>query len=117
MKNFILILALAVANTLHGQTCQEFLEYVESNAYGKTLYSPTSTAIQKVTFYSLEYNYETYHYAVVTFNNGMFGKKYIYQVGSRTYFNYLMDYMDSAGRAFWEHIQPYGDVLGCGPDL
>ena len=28
-----------------------------------------------------------------------------------------MNYLDSAGKAFWNYIEPYSDNLECSPDL
>ena len=41
---------------------------------------------------------------------------YIYQVGSDTEFNYSLNYLTSAGEAFWDYIQPYNQNLNCAPN-
>jgi len=33
-----------------------------------------------------------------------------------TKFNYSVNYLTSAGKAFWDYIQPYNKNLGCAPD-
>lgn len=116
MRLFMLSIVLNIGLVAHGQSCQELIETVENNYYGTTYRSYNSTAISEVTFYEVRENYETYYFAIVCFKQkyGYGCNKYIYQVGSRTKFGYSLDYMSSAGEAFWEHIQPYADVLGCG---
>ncbi len=116
-KNFLIIfLVLLAGRSISAQTsCSEMLQYVTSNSYGSTLYSYDSEAITSVTFYDLSIDYDTYYFAVVQFTSSY--QKYIYQVGSQTEINYRMDYFDSAGKAFWKHIQPYADALGCGPSF
>lgn len=98
------------------QTCDEILEFVESQSYGRIYYSPSSEAIEKVTFYNVIIDYQTFYFAVVCFKGGYFGcTEYIYQVASNTQTNYSMNYLSSAGKAFWSYIQPYNDNLGCAP--
>ncbi|WP_426429957.1 hypothetical protein ACPX19_10495 [Winogradskyella sp. HB-48] len=100
---------------VNAQSCSELLELVKSKSYGVTYYSYDSEAISQVTFYEVSENYETYYFAVVRFTSSY--KQYIYQVGSNTKFNYSLNYMDSAGKAFWNYIHPYNDVLGCAPNF
>lgn len=101
------------------QTCAEQIEYLEDNYYGSTYSSPTSTAISKVTFYQATIDYSTVYFAVVCFKSKYsYGcSEYLYQVGSNTKYNYSMNYLDSAGKAFWSYIEPYGDNSPCAPDL
>mgnify|MGYP003675226325 FL=1 len=113
----IIILTLGFLNA-QAQNCEELMESVKSN-YGTTYTSYNSDAISKVTFYSVNIDFKTYYFAIVCFKQKYsFGcNEYIYQVGSNTKLNYSLDYYDSAGKAFWKHIQPYADVLGCSPDF
>ena len=99
------------------QTCDEIMKYVKSKSYGTTYTSYNSEAISKVTFYEITVDYQTYYYAIVCFKNQYYGcTEYIYQVGSSTKLNYSLNYLKSAGKAFWEYIQPYNKYLGCAPD-
>lgn len=115
IKIFTLFLIGIIANT-NAQNCDEILKSVKSKGYGSTYYSPTSSAISQVTFYDISIDYKSYYFAVVKFTSDYF-KEYIYQVGSNSKFNYSMKYLDSAGEAFWEYIQPYNENLGCAPDF
>lgn len=112
---FVSILIITLFQTVNAQSsCSELLDYVESKGYGSTYYSYNSDAISQVTFYDItDENYNTYYFAVVRFTSSY--TDYIYQVGSNTKFNYTMNYNNSAGKAFWNYIEPYSDVLGCGP--
>lgn len=110
-----LVIILTCSKSL-GQTCEEFMEYVKSESYGTTYYSYGSDAITKVTFHEItDENYRTYYFAIVQFTSSF--KEYIYQVGSNTKFKYSMNYLDSAGKAFWNYIHPYNDNLNCAPDF
>lgn len=81
-----------------------------------TYFSPSSDAISKVTFYKLQdESNDIYYFALVRFKSSF--KEYIYQVSSQTEAQYSYNYLPGAGEAFWEYIQPYADVLGCGLDL
>ena len=112
---FIILLGLNVLS-VNGQSCDDLIDFVKSESYGSTYYSYSSDAISTVTFYDVTIDYQYYHFAIVCFNNDYYGcSEYIYQVGSNTKFNYSLHYIDSAGEAFWEFIQPYRDVLGCAP--
>lgn len=112
---FFLISTIAFFQDTGAQsTCSELLNYVTSKGYGSTYYSSDSDAISKVTFYNVtDDNYNTYYFAVVRFTSSY--TDYIYQVGSNTKTNYSMNYNSSAGKAFWTYIEPYSDVLNCGP--
>ena len=119
-KAFLVFLVFAIASsyTIKAQqvSCAEIIDYVKSKSYGTTYYSYTSEAIRQVTFYQIMGdNYRTYYFAIVQFTSSY--KEYIYQVGSNTKFNYSLEYLDSAGKAFWNYIQPYNQNLGCAPDL
>ncbi len=103
------------ANGIAQSTCGEMIDYVKTNSYGTTYYSPNSDAISQVSFYDVtDGNYNTYYFAIVRFKSSF--TDYIYQVGSNTKSNYAVNYTDSAGKAFWNAIEPYSDVLDCGPD-
>mgnify|MGYP001821872403 CR=1 FL=1 len=112
-----LYLCIAVFSSLSAQTsCEALADYVKSEGYGSTYYSYSSSAVSQVTFYEItDSNYKTHYFAMVRFKSAY--NDYLYQVGSNTKFNYSMAYMDSAGKAFWNYIEPYSDVLGCAPDL
>ena len=97
-------------------SCSDLIKYVKSNDYGRTYYSYDSDAITQVTFYKItDNNYNTYYFAIVQFTSSY--TNYIYQVGPNTQLNYSMDYMDSAGKAFWKYIQPYNENLNCAPNF
>jgi hypothetical protein len=120
MKGILFVWFLFFSTTsLIAQTCDEFMDYVKNNAYGSTFYSFNSEAISKVTFYQLYEDYETYYFAIVCFKQkySYACNEYIYQVASTTKLNYSMSYLQSAGEAFWDYIQPYSNVLGCSPSF
>lgn len=120
MKTLVMAVLCALCMlSANSQSCEEYLEYVKSNGYGTTYTSYNSTAISKVTFYTMSIDYQTYYFAVVCFKvqYSYNCNEYIYQVASNTQFNYSINYLNSAGKAFWEYIQPYNDVLGCAPDF
>jgi len=99
----------------NSQTCEELMKYVKSTGVGTTYTSYTSEAISKVTFYEITEGYQTHYFAVVCFKRGYMGcTEYLYQVGSTTKMSYSMNYINSAGKAFWEFIQPYNKHLACG---
>ena len=104
---------------VNAQTCDEVMKYVKSESYGTTYSSYNSDAISKVTFYNTSIDYQTHYFAIVCFKQKYsYGcNEYIYQVGSNTKFNYSIDYLNSAGKAFWKHIEPYNQNLGCAPDF
>ena len=101
------------------QSCDEVMEYVKSQGYGTTYSSYNSDAISKVTFYNIAIEFKTHYFAIVCFKQkySYSCSEYIYQVGSNTKFNYSMNYLKSAGKAFWEYIQPYNENLGCAPNF
>ncbi len=120
MKSLILILIVAFTTiNVKAQSCDEVMEYVKSNGYGRTYTSYNSDAISKVTFYEITVNYKTLYYAIVCFKKeySYTCSEYIYQVGSNTKSNYSMNYLNSAGKAFWTYIQPYNENLGCAPNF
>ncbi len=110
---------LFLSSLVFSQSCEEQIEYLEDNYYGSTYSSPLSTAISQVTFYEATIDYSTVYFAVVCFKSKYsYGcSEYLYQVGSNTKYNYSMNYLDSAGKAFWSYIEPYGDNSPCAPDL
>jgi hypothetical protein len=121
MKKLILSLFLTLFTLgLYAQSCEEIMEFVKSKDYGTTYTSYNSTAISKVTFYSVYIDYQTHYFAIVCFKPNEYSyncSEYIYKVGSNTKLNYSMNYYDSAGKAFWKYIEPYSDVLGCSPNF
>lgn len=118
MKKIILVLIIfAIGAFAKAQSCEDYIQMVKSKSYGTTYTSYDSEAISRVTFYDVSINYQTYYFAIVCFkSNYSYGcKEYIYQVGSSTKMYYSMNYLNSAGKAFWEYIEPYSDNLGCSP--
>lgn len=119
MKKKLMIFILIVSSfQIKAQTCEEIMEFVKSKDYGTTYNSYTSTAISKVTFYSIYIDYQYHYFAIVCFKPNEYTydcNEYIYKVGSNTKLNYSMDYLNSAGKAFWKYIEPYSNVLGCSP--
>ena len=101
------------------QSCDEIMEYVKSEGYGTTYTSLGSDAISKVTFYQISVDYKTLYFAIVCFKKeySFSCSEYIYQVGSNTKFYYSINYLNSAGKAFWEYIQPHHKNLGCSPNF
>lgn len=120
MKSLFLILVVAITTiSVKAQSCDEIMEYVKSEGYGTTYTSYNSDAISKVTFYQITVDYKTLYFAIVCFKQkySYSCTEYIYQVGSNTKFNYSLNYLNSAGKAFWEYIQPYNENLGCAPNF
>lgn len=121
MKKIILIIAIALTTiAAKAQSCDEIMEYVKKEGgYGTTYTSYNSDAISKVTFYQMTVDYKTLYFAIVCFKKeySYSCSEYIYQVGSNTKLNYSMNYLNSAGKAFWEYIQPYNENLGCAPNF
>lgn len=121
MKNIILILFVSLATiNVNAQSCSEIMKYVKKDGgYGTTYTSYNSDAISKVTFYEMRVNYKTLYFAIVCFKkeNSFNCTEYIYQVASNTKLNYSINYLNSAGKAFWKYIQPYNENLGCAPDF
>ena len=113
----ILLFCIAILSTdLSAQnSCADMIDLVKSKGYGTAYSSYSSDAISQVTFYDVtDASYKTFYFAIVRFKSSY--TDYIYQVGSNTKSNYAMNYNDSAGKAFWNYIEPYSDVLDCGPD-
>jgi hypothetical protein len=105
--------------SVEAQSCEEIMEYVKSKDYGTSYTSYDSDAISKVTFYSILIDYQTHYFAIVCFKKQYSYNcaEYIYRVAYDTKINYSMNYLDSAGKAFWKYIQPYNKNLGCAPDF
>jgi hypothetical protein len=121
MKKVILLIFVSLTTvTINAQSCDEIMEYVKKEGgYGTTYTSYNSDAISKVTFYQFTVDYKTLYFAIVCFKKeySYSCSEYIYQVGSNTKFYYSMNYLNSAGKAFWEYIQPYNENLGCAPNF
>ncbi|QLE03097.1 hypothetical protein HX109_06875 [Galbibacter sp. BG1] len=120
VKSIIYIAIVCIAlQSLKAQTCSEMIEYIKSESYGTTYTSYSSSAISKVTFHNIMIDYQTYYFAIVCFKSKYsYGcNEYIYQVSSNTKMYYSMNYLESAGKAFWKYIQPYNDNLNCAPDF
>lgn len=120
MQKIVLLILIFIGSiNAYTQSCDEIMNMVKSKSYGTTYNSYNSDAISKVTFYDLRIDYKTYYFAIVCFKKeySFSCKEYIYQVGSSTKFNYSLDHYDSAGKAFWKHIQPYNDNLNCAPNF
>ena len=118
-KSILLFLFVLLSFKSQSQSCEELIDFVKSESYGTTYSSPLSDAIAKVTFHTLSVDYNTHYFAIVCFK-GQYSygcSEYIYQVGPRTKFNYSMDYLDSAGKAFWNYIHPYHENLDCSPSF
>ena len=120
MKKVILFFVIALTTTFaNAQSCDEIMEYVKKEGgYGTTYSSYNSEAISKVTFYQVTVDYKTLYFAIVCFKKkySYNYSEYIYQVSSNTKLNYSMNYITSAGKAFWDYIQPYNENLGCAPN-
>lgn len=124
MKNNMIFLKKAITLTflifwftnLNAQSsCADMINMVESESYGTTYYSYDSDAISQVTFHEItDDSYNTYYFAIVRFTSSY--NEYIYQVSYSTKSNYSMNYLQSAGEAFWQYIQPYNDNLNCAPN-
>lgn len=120
MKNlFLTLIVVCTSVSVNAQSCDEVMEYVKSQGYGSTYTSYNSEAISRVTFYQISVDYRTLYFAIVCFKRrySYNCSEYIYQVDSDTQMHYSMNYLNSAGKAFWEYIQPYNENLGCAPDL
>lgn len=118
MKRKLLIIFLFVqCFNLNSQSCEKLIELVKSKSYGTTYNSYDSKAISKVTFYSVYENYKNLYFAIVCFKKeySYSCNEYIYQVSSNTKLNYSLNYLDSAGKAFWKYIHPYRNNLDCSP--
>lgn len=119
MKKYLFSLFIILCTiSVRAQSCKEIMDYVKSSSYGTTYTSLTSNAISKVTFYTINIDYTTQYFAIVCFKGKTYGcTEYIYKVASSTKFNYALNYLNSAGEAFWKYIQPYSNELGCAPDF
>ncbi len=120
MRKWILAMSLiATAFYAKAQTCEEYMDFVKSESYGTTYSSYNSDAISKVTFYNVSIDYQTYYFAIVCFKSeySYSCSEYIYQVASNTKMYYSMNYLNSAGKAFWKYIHPYNENLGCAPNF
>ncbi len=112
---FLLIFSFGAVAAKAQSSCADMIQMVKSKTYGTSYYSYGSEAISQVTFYEVAGdNYKTYYFAIVRFTSSY--KEYIYQVSSRTKYNYSMNYLKSAGEAFWAYIQPYNENLNCAPN-
>ncbi len=120
MKKYLFFLLIIIGSTsVNSQSCEEIMDYVKSKDYGITYTSYDSEAISKVTFYNVSVDYKTHYFAIVCFKKeySYSCNEYIYQVNSTTKLNYSMDHYDSAGKAFWKHIEPHSGNLGCTPSF
>lgn len=114
----LLLFLLATSITLKSQTCEEYMDFVRSESYGSAYNSYNSDAISKVTFYTVSIDYQFYYFAIVCFKKQYGGcSEYIYQVDSNTKMYYSMNYLSSAGEAFWNYIEPHNGNLGCAPSF
>lgn len=115
---YLTLFLFLLSSSVFSQSCAEYMEYVKSKGYGSTYTSYNSEAISKVTFYQFYEDYTTYHFAIVCFKNSSYGcTEYLYQVSSSTKTYYSINYMNSAGEAFWKYIQPHNKNLGCAPEF
>ncbi|AZJ36507.1 hypothetical protein D6T69_13630 [Tenacibaculum singaporense] len=117
-KLFIMLL-LIQCSIVNSQSCEKIMEFVKSKSYGTSYTSYDSDAISKVTFYSVSENYKTLYFAIVCFKKKYsYGcNEYIYQVSSNTKLNYSLNYLNSAGKAFWKYIHPHRKNLNCSPNF
>jgi len=102
---------------IHAQSCDEIAKLVKSRSAGVIYYSSNSEAISSVTFYDFIEGYKHYYFAIVKFNHNYLFKEYLYQVDSKTKMWYSLEYMKSAGKAFWKYIEPHNTTLNCAPDF
>lgn len=117
-KIYILLLLLCFKFYSYSQSCDDLMEYVKKEGgFGTSYSSYNSDFISKVTFYDIYIDYKQLYFAVVCLKSkSSFGcKEYLYQVGSNTKLNYAFHYLDSAGKAFWNYIQPHAENLNCSP--
>ena len=118
LKLAIVTMSFFLTTLSYGQSCDEIMRFVRSESYPTTYTSYNSDAISKVEFYTVSIDYQTYYFAIVCFKRDYYGcSEYIYQVSSNTKMRYAMDYMNSAGKAFWNYIEPYNQNLNCAPDF
>lgn len=105
-------------NELFTMDCDQIMAYVKRYGTETTYNIFSSDALSRVSFYELTIDYSTLYFAVVCFKTQYYGcNEYIYQVGSTTRSNFSIYYYQSAGKAFWNYIHPYRNVLGCAPNL
>lgn len=118
-KNILIFVLLISCFNINAQSCEKIIESVKSKDYGTSYKSYDSDVISKVTFYSISVDYKTLYFAIVCFKKeySYDCSEYIYQVGSNTKMNYSLNYIDSAGKAFWKYINPYKDNLNCSPNF
>lgn len=115
--SLITIFIICTITSFAQSRCRELMETIKEKGYGTTYSSDlTSDAISKVTFYEITVDYNTLYFAIVCFKREYSYEcsEYLYQVGSNTKYNYSMNYMQSAGKAFWKFIEPYNKNLKCG---
>lgn len=120
MRKYLILLPLLIGiNFVSAQSCEEIMEYVKANGSSTTYVTYDSEAISKVTFYTVSVDFKTHYFAIVCFKKkySYSCSEYIYQVASNTQFNYSVDHYNSAGKAFWKHIEPYNENLECAPDF
>jgi len=116
LMGFLLLICM---NNANAQTCEEWMKFVKSESFGTSYTNYNSDAISKVTFYDVTIEYQSYYFAIVCFKQeySYNCSEYIYQVASNTRMYYSMDYLNSAGKAFWKYIEPYNSNLGCAPNF
>lgn len=104
---------------LNSQNCEKLIKTVKSKDSGTSYRSYDSDAIAKVTFYSIYVDYKTLYFAIVCFKKeySYNCNEYIYQVSSNTRLNYSLNYLDSAGKAYWKYIHPHRKNLNCSPNF
>jgi hypothetical protein len=120
MKTYILIFLITLGSiSSKAQSCEKTMEYVKSKDNGTTYRSYDSKAISKVTFYTIYVEYKNLYFAIVCFKKkySYSCNEYIYQVSSSTKFNYSLNYLDSAGKAFNKYIDPHRKNLNCSPNF
>ena len=111
-KVFLLIVLFVCSQTLFAQDdCDELIEYLTTNYNGRAYANPSSSSIEEVVFYSYYDDNATYYYAIVEFTTSY--DKFVYQVDNLTEDDYAENYSESAGRAYWDYIEPHKDFLGC----
>lgn len=120
MRRFALaFILIALSFASNAQTCDEIMEHVKSGSSSTDYISYNSDVISQATFYNVRIDYEPCYFVIVCFKQEYsYGcNEYIYQVESSTKTSYSMNYKSSAGKAFWDYIEPYSDKLGCAPDF
>ena len=96
-------------------SCDELTKTIKDNAdHIATDRSYFDDAISKVSFYSLEIEYDEYYFALVSFQSNIF-KEYTYQIPKEAMRNYRSSYFEDSAEKFWKYIQPYNQVLDCSP--